>query len=325
MRADHGRLRRLLGRLAGKRILVVGDVILDEYLLGDVRRISPEAPIPVFEVREETVNLGAAAYVASLVRELGGRPSLFGVVGDDGNGRRLRRILADRGIGAEGLLADPDRPTIIKTRVIASHQQMIRIDRERVHPVAAAFTARLLRQVDRELAQADGVICSDYDKGLFTPPLIAGVVRAARRRGIPVVVNPKPHLALRFRGATLVSFNHFEAADLLKRPLPDTAALVRGGQELRRKLGGRGLLITRREHGMALFAGGPPVSIPTRAKEVFDGTGAGDTVIATIGLGLAAGGALADCVHLANVAAGIEVGKLGCAVVGPDEIRRELR
>jgi len=324
MKPDRARLRKLLGRLPGKRVLVIGDVILDEYLLGDVRRISPEAPIPVFEVNEDTVNLGAAAYVASLVRHLGGEATLCGVIGDDDNGRRLRRILAERGIGAGGLLADPGRPTIIKTRVIARNQQMIRIDREKVHALSPALTARVRARAEQEIATVDAVICSDYDKGTFTPPLIAAIIRAAHRRRIPVAVNPKPHLALKFRGASIVSLNHFEAAECLKRALPDSAALFAGGQVLRRALGGRNLLITRREHGMALFAGGAPVSIPTHAREVFDGTGAGDTVIATIGLGLAAKGRLADCVHLANVAAGIEVGKLGCALVSPAEIRAEL-
>jgi D-beta-D-heptose 7-phosphate kinase/D-beta-D-heptose 1-phosphate adenosyltransferase len=319
-----GRLKSLLRRFAGRRIIVVGDVILDEYLFGDVRRISPEAPIPVVELREEKILPGAAAYVAAHVRHLGGEPVLCGVIGEDAAGERIRSLLADRAIPDSGLVGDPERPTIVKTRVIARNQQMLRIDRERLAPVSPAITRRLLDFVTGALKNADGLIFSDYDKGTLTPPLIAKVIRAARRAGVPVVVNPKPNLALVFHGAAVVSMNMEEATACLKRPLPDERALIKGGSELRRRLAARAVLVTRHSRGMGLFTRDGVEFIPSRAREVFDGTGAGDTVIAVTGMGLAAGGKMADCVHLANAAAGIEVGKLGCALVSPAEIRREL-
>ena len=318
------RLRALLRRFAGRRVLVTGDIILDEYLFGNVKRISPEAPIPVFEFAEESVTPGAAAYVAGHVRHLGGEAILCGVVGDDVNGRRLQDLLEKQGIATDGLIMDPDRPTTVKTRVIARHQQMLRIDRERLNPVSPDICRRMLSCIQDTIRTVDAVIFSDYDKGAFTVPLIEETIRAARLAGIPVAVNPKPRLALKFKGATIVSMNQEEAAACLKRPLPDDAAFARGGTEIRRRLSARAVLITRHEHGMALFTGDGACSIPTRAKEVFDGTGAGDTVIAVAGMGLASGGRLAECVHLANVAAGVEVGKLGCALVSREEIARNI-
>jgi D-beta-D-heptose 7-phosphate kinase/D-beta-D-heptose 1-phosphate adenosyltransferase len=317
-------MKSLLARFAGRKVLVVGDVILDEYLIGDASRISPEAPIPVVHLKEESATLGAAAYVASHVANLGGQAVLCGLVGNDANGERIRGLLAERGIDSRGILTDPTRPTSVKTRVIARHQQMLRIDRETPHPADAPLARRMLAVVAEAARNADAVLLVDYDKGAFTPELIRGSVAAARQAGVPVAVNPKPHLALQFRGATVISMNHSEAAATLKRPMDGEAALERGGRELRRRLGAKGVLVTRGEQGMALFAGGAPAAIPTRAREVFDVTGAGDTVIAVTAMGLAAGGRLADCVHLANVAAGLEVAKLGCALVGREEIRRAI-
>jgi D-beta-D-heptose 7-phosphate kinase/D-beta-D-heptose 1-phosphate adenosyltransferase len=281
-------------------VLVVGDIILDEYLVGEVSRISPEAPIPVVRLHEASVTLGAAGYTASHVQHLGGQALLCGVVGDDDAGRQLRGLLRERGIDGSGLAVDRARPTTIKTRVIAQHQQMLRIDREKTDPVPASDTSAMLASIERVMPSVDAVICSDYDKGAFTPALIRGLLRAARRSRVPVAVNPKPRLTLGFRGACVVSLNLAEAAATLKRPLPDTNALLRGGAELRRRLGSAGVIVTRHSDG------------------------AGDTVIAVTAMGLAVGGRLADAVQLANVAAGIEVGKLGCALVSRDEIRREL-
>jgi len=323
-RPSPARLKSLLGRFAGRRIIVVGDVILDEYLIGDARRLSPEAPIPVVEMREEKILPGAAAYVAAHVRHLGGEPLLCGVVGSDAGGERIRSLLADHGIPDAGVVGDPDRPTVVKTRVIARNQQMLRIDREKLTPVSAALTDRMLDYITGSLDGADGLIFSDYDKGTLTPALIERVIRAARRAGVPVAVNPKPNLALRFRGATAVSMNIEEAAACLKRGLPDERTIVAAGAELRRRLAARAVLITMHSRGLGLFTPAGAGFIPSRAREVFDGTGAGDTVIAVTGTGLAAGGGIADCVQLANTAAGIEVGKLGCALVSPAEIRREL-
>jgi D-beta-D-heptose 7-phosphate kinase/D-beta-D-heptose 1-phosphate adenosyltransferase len=319
------RLRALLGRFRGRRLLVVGDVILDEYLTGDATRISPEAPIPVVTVRDDQAMLGAAGYTASHVRHLGGEAVLCGVVGRDAAGDRVRALLRDAGIDGAGLVTDPARPTTIKTRVIARRQQMLRLDRERTDPVPAAVARALLDRVRAVLPRVDGVICSDYDKGAFTPTLIRGLIAAARRARVPVAVNPKPRLALGFRGATVLSLNVGEAAATLRRDLPDLPALLRGGAELRRRLGAMGVLVTRHEHGLVVFEDARSIVIPARAREVFDVTGAGDTIIAVTAMGLAAGGRLEDAVRLANLAAAVEVGKLGCALVSPAEIAAEIR
>jgi len=321
---DRGKLRKLLARFSGKRLLVVGDIILDEYLIGDVDRISPEAPIPIVRLREDSLTLGAAGYVASHVRNLGGEAVLCGIVGDDSNGERLREILDTRGIDHAGVFTDSGRPTSIKTRVIARRQQMLRIDRESPRPVESHLTRKLLGFVEDAVRRADAVLLIDYDKGAFTPELIRGAIKAARRAGLPIAVNPKPRLTLRFRNATVVSMNHLEAAATLKRPLPGRAELEKGGMELRRRLSSEAVLVTRGPDGMAVFSSGTPLSIPSRAREVFDGTGAGDTVIAVTAMGLASGGKMADCVHLANIAAGLEVAKLGCALVAREEISRDI-
>jgi rfaE bifunctional protein kinase chain/domain len=319
------RLSRLLDRFAGRRVLVVGDVILDEYLHGDAARISPEAPIPVVRLTSETHLLGGAGYVASHVRHLGGEAVLCGVAGRDPAGDAVRALLRERGIDAAGLVTDPGRPTSIKTRVVAKRQQMLRIDRERTDPIAPETAAALLRHAEQALPAVDVVICSDYDKGAFTPSLIRRLLSVARWRRVPVAVNPKPRLATRFRGATLVSMNQAEAAAVLGRPLPDEAAVRAAGPALRRRLGAAAVLVTRGEHGMALFTSGAPRFVPARAREVFDVTGAGDTVIAVAAMGLAARGRLADAVQLASAAAAVEVGKLGCALVSRAEILKELR
>jgi len=321
---DRPRLRKLLARFAGRHLLVVGDIILDEYLIGDVNRISPEAPIPIVHLREDSLTLGAAGYVASHVRNLGGEAVLCGVVGNDTNGERLRELLDNQGINASGIFTDSGRPTSIKTRVISRRQQMLRIDRESIHPVESSLTRKMLGFVEDAVRQAEAVLLIDYDKGAFTPELIRGAIRAARKAGVPVAVNPKPRLALRFRNTTVVSMNHLEAAGTLKRPLPDGPALERGGLELRRRLSSNAVLVTRGPDGMAVFGGGTPLAIPSRAREVFDGTGAGDTVIAVTAMGLASGGKMADCVHLANIAAGLEVAKLGCALVSREEIAKDI-
>jgi len=321
---NSSRLRKLLAKFGGKKVLVVGDLIIDEYLFGDAKRISPEAPIPVFELKQESATPGAAAYVASHIQHLGGVPFLCGITGSDANGDRIRSLLEEQKIATDGLYFDPTRPTIVKTRVIARHQQMLRIDRESVHPISAAQTGRILDFMRKTLPEMDAVVFSDYDKGTFTPSLIDAAIKMILRAKLPLAVNPKPHLAPLFRRATFVSMNQSEASATLHRPLEDEGLLKRGGVELRRKLGVEGLLVTRAERGMALFQANSSTFIPALAKEVFDGTGAGDTVVSLVAMGLAAGGALVDSVRLSNVAAAIEVGKLGCALVSREEIGRIL-
>ncbi len=305
-------------------MLVIGDIILDEYLIGEVSRISPEAPIPILNLRQDLARAGAAAYVAGHVQHFGGEARLCGVVGDDANGERVRGILREARVSAAGLVTDPSRPTIVKTRVIARRQQMVRIDREEIRPLSARHAAHLLGRVEEAIRGVDAVICSDYDKGTFTPELIRRAIGAARSKGVPVAVNPKPRLVLNFRGATVVSMNREEAAACLKRSFAGPDELRRAGAELRRRLGCKALLVTRHQEGMTVFLKSAAVPIASRAREVFDGTGAGDTVIAAVAMGLASRGGLLDSVHLANIAAGIEVGKLGCAYVSPGDIRAEL-
>jgi D-beta-D-heptose 7-phosphate kinase/D-beta-D-heptose 1-phosphate adenosyltransferase len=304
-----------------RRVLVVGDVMLDEFLWGRVARISPEAPVPVVEITAQTFHLGGAANVASNVRSLGGQAAVAGVVGNDDAGRRLREALAASGV-EDGLTVDgAGRPTTHKTRIIAHHQQVVRADREEAGAIDAALEDALGGALRLLARGAGAIILSDYQKGVVTRRLMKSVLAAARREGIPLLVDPKVrHFAL-YRGAAVVTPNQVEAEQATGVRIRDTAGLHEAGGRILRTLRCRAALITRGENGMALFEEGKkPVEIPTAARQVFDVTGAGDTVIATLALALASGAALPEAAMLANYAAGVVVGKIGTATVAPEEV-----
>jgi len=303
-----------------QRLLVLGDVMLDEFLWGKVSRISPEAPVPVVQVERQSFHLGGAGNVAGNVRALGGGAVLTGVVGADAAGARVREQLEAAGVEARLVVCDT-RPTTVKTRIIAHHQQVVRADRESSHDLPEALADALLEQVRGALASCRALILSDYQKGVVTPQVMREALAMARRRGIPVLVDPKVrHFAL-YRRVALVTPNQLEAEQATGIRIRSQDDLQAAGRKILAALRCDAALVTRGEHGMSLFERGRrAVHIPTAAREVFDVTGAGDTVIATIGLALCAGSRLAEAARLANAAAGVVVGKLGTATAAPDEV-----
>ncbi len=319
-------LQKYLARFPAARVLVFGDVMVDEYVWGTVSRISPEAPVPVVAVRGESVKAGGAANVAANIAALGGSVQLVGVVGDDPAAERLDHELEQAGVKADGLVVDPGRPTTVKSRVVAGSQHVVRFDRESDAPLSPATRAQLLAQVQAGLAAAQVLLISDYAKGVVSPPLIQRILREAQRRGLPVAVDPKVQHVPLFRGVTVVAPNHHEAAAAAHILVRQEADLLRVGRRLLQRLRARAVLITRGEQGMALFEAAKPVRhIPTFAREVYDVTGAGDTVMAALALALAAGAPLAAAAILANYAAGVVVGKRGTAIVSREELMQALQ
>ncbi|HZO93879.1 MAG TPA: D-glycero-beta-D-manno-heptose-7-phosphate kinase [Candidatus Baltobacteraceae bacterium] len=306
----------LLSRMAGRRVVVVGDVMIDEWIWGDVSRISPEAPVPVVAVREHTFTLGGAGNVASNLRALGARVAFAGAVGDDAEGARLRAMFDDLGVDARALVTVGDRPTTRKTRVVAHNQQVVRADWESVAPLHDPDRAALADRVREALRDADAIVLSDYAKGA----LHRDIVEAAL--GAPVVVaDPKPQNVAMFSGVTCIAPNVGEAARASGIAITDDASLERAGRVLLQMLDCKLVLITRGEHGMSLFGrDGERVDVPAVARTVFDVSGAGDTVVAVLTLALAAGIDAQCATELANFAAGAVVEKLGTATATPDEI-----
>jgi D-beta-D-heptose 7-phosphate kinase/D-beta-D-heptose 1-phosphate adenosyltransferase len=313
--------RRLLEAMQGKKVLVLGDVMLDEFLWGKVARISPEAPVPVVEVTRHSFHLGGAGNVAHNVRALGGEAVLAAVIGRDVAGDRIRESLEVAGVGAALALADAGRPTTVKTRIVAHHQQVVRADRERSDDIPRALEDALFEQVTRALPGCGALVLSDYQKGVVTPRLMSAVLGLARRRRVPVLVDPKVRHFRLYRRVALVTPNQKEAEEASGIAIRTDRDLRAAGERILKVLGCGAVLITRGEQGMSLFpAGGRAVHLPTTAREVFDVTGAGDTVIATVGLALGAGASLAEAAMLANHAAGVVVGKLGTATAAPAEV-----
>lgn len=312
------RLRTLLDGARAKRILVIGDAMLDEYLVGDVDRISPEAPVPVVRVRERRHALGGAANVAQNVAAAGASCRLIAIVGADAAGEQLASMLSKAGIANDGLVRVA-RPTTRKTRVLARSQQLVRVDEEDDRDLSPADIERAIGLVRSAVAQADAVVLEDYNKGLLTPPVITEAIGAARARQLPVVVDPKYKHFFAYRGATVFKPNRREleaalgAAVDLEHPESIPAALERLEVEH--------LLLTLGERGMMLVQrGGKVDTVPTVAREVYDVVGAGDTVTAYLATVLATGGTAREAAVIANYAAGVEVGKLGAATVTPEEI-----
>jgi D-beta-D-heptose 7-phosphate kinase/D-beta-D-heptose 1-phosphate adenosyltransferase len=317
------RAAELVARMRERRVVVFGDVMLDEFVWGDVTRISPEAPVPVVDVRRESIRLGGAANVVANLVALGARASLVGVTGSDAAGERLRARL-DEDCGARSdarLVADASRPTTTKTRIIAHNQLVVRADRERRAAVATEIEDQLIENLSASLEGASALVVSDYDKGAVTPRVLAEVLRVARSRAIPALVDPKPRNFDSYRPATLVTPNHHEALRLTNSEDDTDEGVARAAREIRERLGCESVLITRGERGMMLLEGdGSPVYVETTAREVYDVTGAGDTVIATLAAALASNASLTEAAALANHAAGVVVGKLGTATASAEEL-----
>jgi D-beta-D-heptose 7-phosphate kinase/D-beta-D-heptose 1-phosphate adenosyltransferase len=313
------RMIELLDRMKSRQIVVVGDVMLDRYLVGDTDRLSPEAPVPVVTIRETRSALGGAANVAANVAAIGATCRLVGVVGDDPHGTDLRTELAAAQLDDRFLVTVSGRPTTTKSRVLARGQQVVRIDEEVEHPVAEDDEERMIARAIAVLADADAVILEDYNKGALTEPVIQAVIRTAKTRGLPIVVDPKFRNFFAFAGATVFKPNRreLEAALGATLELQGEHTLV----EALTKLHVDNLLMTLGAEGMVLVGKDHRVThIPSLAREVFDVSGAGDTVTAWVATGLAAGASLREAAHVANYAAGIEVSKSGVATVAPAEV-----
>ena len=323
-RLSSERLAEILDAITRVRALVVGDVMLDVYLRGDASRISPEAPVPVVHVSEQWRALGGAANVVANVRALGAGCVVVGGVGRDAAGDALREELLALDTDISGLVTSPDRPTTVKTRILAGHHQVSRYDLEADHDLLASETQDVVDAIERLGGSADVIVLEDYDKGLLVPPVIEAALDAGRRHEVPVVVDPKARHFFEYRGATLFKPNRAELVHALRAPIqPDSAEWM---ERTRRHLQCSHLLVTLGEAGMALMTeSGEHVRVPTAARSVYDVSGAGDTVIASVGLALAAGATVAEAAVLANHAAGIEVGKAGVATVSPTELTDALR
>jgi len=314
-------LQRALERFAGATVLIVGDVMLDQFVIGRVSRISPEAPVPVVVYERDEHRVGGAANVANNVKALGGRVELVGLTGADAAGQRLRDLLNGLGMGTAGLVRDPSRRTTTKLRVVTDrNQQVARIDYETDVEAAGPIEQALAIQAEQLVPRADVVVVSDYLKGAVTRTLMARVIAAGRVRAIPVLVDPKiPHLDY-YAGASLITPNHYEAEIATHLRIRDDEDAVRASAVFRERAHCERVLITRGEHGMCLLDGDLPRHFPAVAREVADVTGAGDTVIATMALGLAAGARIDQACELANHAAGIVVGRFGPAAVTRAEL-----
>jgi len=318
-------LRKIVNAFKDRQILVIGDIMLDRYLWGSVSRISPEAPVPVIELSGETTRLGGAANVAGNIVSLGGKVSLLGVAGDDSPGKTLVSELEKRCISGGSIFVDSDRPTTVKTRIIAHNQQVARTDLEKRKDVDGPLEDKLIGAVGEKLSGSEAVVISDYGKGVLTDRVLKFVVKEAKRLGVPVCVDPKETRLLLYVGVTVITPNQHEAGFAHGRRIVDEATLAEVGWGLSRKLNCDAVLVTRGERGMSLFEkNGEYTHFPTVARHVFDVTGAGDTVVSTFALALAAGADLKQAASISNHAAGLVIRELGTATATVDELSESL-
>lgn len=314
-------LKNVIGNFKSAKVLVVGDLILDEFIWGDVSRISPEAPVPVVWVKRESFMPGGASNVANNLSALGAHTYLTGVIGDDERGAILKGELEQKNIDVSGIVVDESRPTTLKTRVVAHHQQVVRIDKEKVGGLSDCAMDRIISNTKRAIEKVDAVIIEDYGKGVITPKLLKEIVPFAKARKKIISVDPKEEHLRYYNGITLITPNNHEASKAVGFEIKDDATLKRAGQSMLRKFKCKIALITLGENGMAVFEKDKPMKhIPTVAQDVFDVSGAGDTVIASYTLSLASGASPLQAAHISNCAGGIVVGKVGIAVVTPEEL-----
>ncbi len=317
----HSEIEKFLAGLEEVEALVVGDLMLDEYLWGKAERISPEAPVQVVDLVREDLRLGGAGNVIENLIAIGCRVHVASALGDDGNGTCLRQLMERRGIGTEGIFTARGRVTCKKTRILASNQQMLRIDRESREPISSDLESKLVEYLQYKVPSCRVVLVSDYLKGVLTPGLLAELMSISRRAGVPVIVDPKGTDFGKYRGATLLTPNRKEAQAASRIEITDEESLVRAGRELRRSLDLEALVLTRSEEGMTVFLRDDREQhLATVAQEVFDVSGAGDTVLAFLGAGMARGMEVREAAMLANLAAGVVVGKVGTSAVTPREI-----
>ncbi|MFA5500073.1 MAG: D-glycero-beta-D-manno-heptose-7-phosphate kinase [Candidatus Omnitrophota bacterium] len=323
---DFGKLKQVIANFKNANVLVIGDLILDEFIWGDVSRISPEAPVPVVWVKRESFMPGGASNVANNLRSLSARTFVTGVIGDDERGAILKGELEQKGIDTRGVMMDETRPTTLKTRVVAQHQQVVRIDKENVNPLSDVMISRIIDYTKKVIDKIDAVIIEDYGKGVITPKILKEIVPLARSHGKIISVDPKEENLKYYQGISLITPNNHEASKAVGFEIKDDATLKKAGAAMLKKFKCKIALITLGENGMAVFQKNEPMEhIPTVAQEVFDVSGAGDTVIACYTLALAAGASPVQAAHISNCAAGIVVGKVGIAVVTPDELIERIK
>ena len=339
------RLKRLIPRLRGKRIGVLGDLMLDRYLWGTASRLSPEAAVPIVDFVEQSECLGGAGNVAANISTLGAKVEAFGVIGNDEAGRALQECLSAANIADKGIIADSKRVTTVKTRIIARHQQVVRVDHERRESLRAETQGKLLRSLFSALKKLDALVLSDYDKGLITDDFADRVLSAAHQLNVPVFVKPKTSRLYAYRGARAIVCNAKEAGFYVTRSVADEKSVEEAGRALLAHFGCGAVVITRGEKGMSVFeessprhlhipatgfevtyarVGQPGIERGATGRQVFDVTGAGDTVLSVLALAVAAGAPLVDAAMLANTAAGVVVGKLGTASASPKELVHAL-
>jgi D-beta-D-heptose 7-phosphate kinase/D-beta-D-heptose 1-phosphate adenosyltransferase len=323
---DGNKLRKFVDRFSGTKTLVIGDIILDEYIWGDVSRISPEAPVPVVDIKEQTKMLGGAANVISNIVSLGGKSILCGVIGKDSMGREILERLEDLGLVTDGIVAESDRPTSIKTRVIAHNQQVVRFDREsrdKIRPQSIKGILDFISAVKED--GLDAIIVADYGKGVISAELMQGLRDLVWDSGIILAVDPKTGNFEYYKGIDVITPNHHEAGAFCRLVVEDEDTLVKAGRKMIKELGCRSVLITQGKDGMTLFEEGGEIShIPTIAREVFDVTGAGDTVISTFCLALASGMDLKSAAIVSNFAAGLVVGEVGTSAAGAEGLKKAI-
>jgi len=318
-------LRRHIQRFPQASVLVIGDLILDHYIWGRVSRISPEAPVPVVHVESESMRLGGAANVFNNILALGGKADLCGMIGSDEAGRLLLKELGPKRSSRGGVVIDQDRPTIKKSRVIAHNQQIVRYDVERKGEMKPQLQKRILRYVESRLRELTCLVVSDYAKGVVTAGLMAELVRLAALRKVPIIVDPKVEHFGFYKGVTLITPNHLEATQAAGLHGDGDQTIQEAAETIRQRLGCQTVLVTRGEKGMSLFEGNNHSwHIPTQARQVYDVTGAGDTVVSTLALALSTGASMREAATLANYAAGIVVGMVGTATVSTKQLTEAL-
>jgi D-beta-D-heptose 7-phosphate kinase/D-beta-D-heptose 1-phosphate adenosyltransferase len=323
---NHNELLPFISKFPDARIMVIGDLMVDEYIWGNVSRVSPEAPVPVVSVTSESLRLGGAGNVVNNIRTLGGKVLLAGIVGNDEMGRKVIHDLHKMGLETKGVIVEPERVTTVKTRIIAQHQQVVRYDREITRPIHPENIQQILSLLEGGINELDAVLVSDYGKGVICEPLMERVRSLTQRAGKILAVDPKVKNFPLFREVTIITPNHYEAAEATGRWIMSEEDLMTVGRTLLQRLQVQSVLITRGEKGMTLFQhNGEVIHIPTMAKEVYDVTGAGDTVISVLTLAMASGATAKEAAILSNIAAGIVVGEIGTATIKASELEDAVR
>ncbi len=319
------RLDEILVNMRGKRIAVVGDLMLDRYIWGSVNRISPEAPVPVVDLEQEQSRLGGAANVAKNIKSLGGEPLLLGIIGNDNSGKQLLEIVKQSNLPIHGIITDDTRPTTVKTRVIAHNQHVVRIDRENKSYISHTIQVKIIEVLKNEISEIDGIIIEDYNKGVIVKDLIHKLIDIAFKYNKTITVDPKFNNFFEYKNVTVFKPNRKETEEVMGIRLKEEKDVINAGKTLLERLQAKNVLLTRGEQGMSLFESNGNIShVPTKALNVADVSGAGDTVIATLTMSLTSGASIKEAASLANFAGGVVCGYVGIVPIDPNELRQSV-